>query len=65
VLRGVIAPLKRREIFGLLRANVRRGCEVARSPLVTRYSDDTRVLVRMEQVLQSGTPSVPAWHIAR
>ena len=66
VLRGAFA-LKRREIFGLLRADAGRDRAVSRSPHWPRapYSGDARVLARLEQVLQSGTPGVAARHVAR
>jgi len=66
VLRGAFA-VKRREIFGLLRADVRRDREVARSPHWPRapYSGDARVLARLAQVLQPGTLGVAARHVVR
>jgi len=66
VLRGAFA-LRRREIFGLLRADARRDRAVSRSPHWPRapYSGDARVLVRLGQVLQSGTPGVAARHVVR
>ena len=66
VLRGAFA-LKRREIFGLLHADARRDRAVSRSPHWPRapYSGDARVLARLEQVLQSGTPGVAARHVVR
>jgi proline iminopeptidase len=66
VLRGAFA-LKRREIFGLLRADARCDRAVSRSPHWPRapYSGDARVLARLEQVLQSGTPGVAARHVVR
>ncbi|MDB5883838.1 MAG: alpha/beta hydrolase fold protein, partial [Polaromonas sp.] len=61
VLRGAFA-LKRREIFGLLRADARCDRAVSRSPHWPRapYSGDAGVLARLEQVLQSGTLGVAA-----
>ena len=66
VLRGAFA-LKRREIFGLLRADASCDRAVSRSPHWPRapYSGDARVLARLEQVLQSGTPGVAARHVVR
>lgn len=66
VLRGAFA-LRRREIFGLLRADAQRDRAVARSPHWPHspYSGDARVLARLEQVLQSGTPGVAARHVVR
>ena len=66
VLRGAFA-LRRREIFGLLRADARRDRAVSGSPYWPRapYSGDARVLARLEQVLQSGTPGVAARHVVR
>ena len=66
VLRGAFA-LKRREIFGLLRADARRDRAVSGSPQWPRapYSGEARVLARLEQVLQSRTPGVAARHVVR
>ncbi|MGH8832347.1 MAG: alpha/beta fold hydrolase [Polaromonas sp.] len=66
VLRGAFA-LKRAEIFGLLKPDPRRDRAVARSPYWPRapYSGAPRVLARLEQLLQSGTPGVPARHVIR
>lgn len=66
VLRGAFA-LKRAEIFGLLRPDPRRDRAVAGSPYWprARYSGAPRVLARLEQLLQSGTPGVPARHVIR
>ena len=66
VLRGAFA-LKRREIFGLLHADARRDRAVSQNPHWPRapYSGDARVLARLEQVLQSGTPGVAARHVVR
>ena len=66
VLRGAFA-LKRREIFGLLHADARRDRAVSQNPHWPRapYSGDARVLTRLEQVLQSGTPGVAARHVVR
>jgi proline iminopeptidase len=66
VLRGAFA-LRRRELFGLLRADARRDRAVSRSLHWPRapYSGDARVLARLEQVLQSGTPRVAARHAVR
>jgi len=66
VLRGAFA-LRRREIFGLLRADARCDRAVSRSPHWPRapYSGDAQVLARLEQVLQSGTLGVAARHVVR
>ncbi|MEO8013914.1 MAG: alpha/beta fold hydrolase [Polaromonas sp.] len=66
VLRGAFA-LRRREIFGLLHPDARRDRAVSRNPHWPRapYSGDARVLARLEQVLQSGTPGVAARHVVR
>lgn len=66
VLRGAFA-LTRREIFGLLGADAGRDRAVSGSPYWPRapYSGDVRVLARLEQMLQSGTPGVAARHVVR
>ena len=66
VLRGAFG-LKQREIFGLLRADVQRDRAVSRSLHWPRapYSGGVRVLARLEQMLQSGTPGVAARHVVR
>ena len=66
VLRGAFA-LKRREIFGLLHADVRRDNTVSRSPHwpCAPYSGDAKVISRLEQLLQFRTHGVVARHIVR
>ena len=66
VLRGAFA-VKRREIFGLLRADVQRDREVTRNPHWPRspYAGDARVLARLEQMLQFGTLGVATRHVVR
>ncbi|WP_309679785.1 alpha/beta fold hydrolase [Polaromonas sp.] len=66
VLRGAFA-LKRAEIFGLLRPHPQRDRAISQDRYWPRapFAGGSRVLARLEQVLQSGTLPVAARHVGR